>query len=164
MQRAFLFILCFSWLVVAEPRTVFVIRHAERAGGTDPAIGISRAGGCRAAKLADMLADVNVTDVYATEVARTQQTAEFVANKFRLRTKIVPAKEYDPLIQQLRAPAKGAAVVVGHSNTLPEILQRLGAGNIPPIADTQYDLLFVVTLIDAQRSSLVTLHYPGCER
>ena len=110
-----------------------------------------------------MLQDAHITGVYATEVARTQQTAEPLAKQFHIQTRIVPAKEYDQLLAQLKT-AKGNAVVVGHSNTVPEIIQRLGAGPVPAIADAQYDLLFVVTRLDAQHASVVTLHYPGCER
>jgi hypothetical protein len=51
--------------------------------------------------------------------------------------------------------------VVGHSNTLPEIISRLGAGTVQPIGDDDYDRLFVVT-VAAGKASVLTLHYAGC--
>lgn len=152
----------FCGFAAESVRTVILVRHAERAGGTDPSVGISEAGRCRAESLARMLADARVTAIYATEVKRTQQTAEPLAKKFGIQANVVPAKNTDQLVAQLRSSSNGTAVVVGHSNTVPEIIRLLGGGTVPPIADTEYDRMFVVTLLDAQHASVVTLHYPGC--
>ena len=51
-------------LIPAEPvHTVILVRHAERAGGIDPSVGISEAGRCRAKVLAGMLADAKVRGI-----------------------------------------------------------------------------------------------------
>ena len=57
--------------------------------------------------------------------------------------------------------AQGPAIV-GHSNTVPEIIAGLGAGTVPPIGDAEYDRLFVVTLVDAKSGNVVRLRYYGC--
>jgi hypothetical protein len=52
--------------------------------------------------------------------------------------------------------------VVGHSNTVPAIVGKLSGKTIPPIADNEFDRMFVVTLSNPQAATVVTLHYPGC--
>ena len=54
------------------------------------------------------------------------------------------------------------ALVVGHSNTVPEIIERLGGGTVAPMADDEYDRLFLVTLTGPGQATVVTLHYRGC--
>jgi len=145
-------------------RTIVLVRHAERAGGASPEVGISEAGQCRAGILAGMLTDAGVNRIFTSEVARTQQTAAPLAGKLKLKFEAVPAKDVDGLVEKLRSgPAGGVTLVVGHSNTLPQIVQRLGAGEVLPIADDEYDRLWVVTL-DAAGASAVTLRYKGCGR
>jgi len=153
-----------SCALAAQPaKTVILVRHAERAGGMSADVGISDTGRCRAQVLARMLADANVTRIYTTEVARTQQTAEPLAAKLHIRPEVVPAKDIEGLVAKLRAGAPDeVALVVGHSNTLPEIVKLLGGGSVPPIADSEYDRLFVVTLTHPNQATAVTLRYAGC--
>jgi phosphohistidine phosphatase SixA len=148
----------------AEPsRTIFLVRHAERTGGMAADVPLSEAGRCRANVLSRMLVDAGITAIYTTEVARTQQTAAPLADKLKLTPKVIPAKDVNGLVLQLRAgAANGAALVVGHSNTVPLIIAGLGAGTVPPIDDDSYDHLFVVTMTTPDKATVVTLHYPGC--
>ncbi|SPF52982.1 conserved exported hypothetical protein [Candidatus Sulfopaludibacter sp. SbA4] len=152
--------------LAAEPaRTVILVRHAERAGGMGPEVGLSEAGRCRAQLLAGMLADAGVSRIYTSEVARTQETADPLAKKLGLRPEVVAANDYDALLAKLRPGAPGGvALVVGHSNTVPEIVKRLGGGTVAAIADSEYDRLFVVTITGENQASVVTLHYSGCAR
>jgi phosphohistidine phosphatase SixA len=154
------------WSAVAwaQPaKTVILVRHAERAGGTSPEVGISEAGRCRAEVLAGMLTDAGVTHIFTSEVARTQQTAAPLATKLNLKPEVVPAKDTDALVAKLRSgPAGGAVLVVGHSNTVPEIIEKLGGGAVAPIGDSEYDRLFVVTLTGSSHATVVTLRYKGC--
>jgi phosphohistidine phosphatase SixA len=152
--------------LAADPaRTVILVRHAERAGGMAPEVGLSEAGRCRAQVLAAMLADAGVKRIYTSEVARTRETAEPLAKKLGLQPEVVPANDYDSLLAKLRSGApEGVTLVVGHSNTVPEIIRRLGGGTVPAIADSEYDRLFVVTLTGGNQASVVTLHFAGCGR
>jgi phosphohistidine phosphatase SixA len=159
-------VLLVAWSSVApaQPaRTVILVRHAERSGGTSPEVGISEAGRCRAEVLAGMLADAGVRHIFTSEVGRTQQTAAPLAKRLNLAPEVVPAKDVDVLVAKLRSgPAGGVALVVGHSNTVPDIIERLGGGGVAPIADSEYDRLFVVTLNGPGQATVVTLHFKGC--
>lgn len=157
-------LLPWAFVIAAEPvRTVILVRHAERAGGIDPSVGISEVGRCRAKVLAGMLADAKVQGIYTSEVERTQQTAEPLAEKLGIRPEVVPAKDIDILAAKLRAgAAEGTLLVVGHSNTVPAVVERLSGETEPPIGESEYDRLFVVTLIGPNQAKVVTLRYPGC--
>ena len=51
-------------------------------------------------------------------------------------------------------------VVVGHSNTVPLIVQTLaGVKSIPPIADDEYGTLYIVTVPRIGRANLLKLTY-----
>jgi len=166
MHRLVLPVLLAAWSSVPAPafsQSVILVRHAERAGGMSADVGISEAGRCRAEVLAKMLADAGVTRIYATEVARTQETAEPLAKEINIRSEVIPSNNIDGLVAKLRTAAPdGVALVVGHANTLPEIVKRLGGGTVPPIGDGEYGRMFIVTLSGANHATVVRLHYAGC--
>jgi phosphohistidine phosphatase SixA len=141
----------------AEP-TIFVVRHAEKAqGGDEKDPDLSDAGRARAESIAKVLKDARITAIYATEFKRTQQTAAPLARAMQLNVTIVPAKEIATLASQVKA-TDGAALVVGHSNTIPQILEALGAATAVTIADADYDNLFVVA--PGAPTKLIRLHLP----
>ena len=142
--------------VVAAP-TIFLVRHAEKAqsGDTkDP--DLSEIGRARAESLATMLKDAGITAIYATEFKRTQQTAEPFARALGLKMAIVPAKETEALVAKLKE-APGNAIIIGHSNTIPEILKALGVTTAQLVDEADYDNLFV--LVSGSPAQLLHLHY-----
>jgi len=135
-------------------QVIYVVRHAERADST-PAAGqvmtapandppLSAAGHARAARLATMLRSADIWQVLATEFQRTRQTAAPLAKALNLEVTTSPARETDALLARIRE-AKGNVLVVGHSNTVPEILKRLGIKDAIAIPESEYDNLFIVT-------------------
>src|ERR1035438_4306615 len=108
-------------------------------------------------------ADPGVKRIYPSEVARTQQPAEPLAKRLNIPWEAIPSKDIDGLLTKLRTGApSGVALVVGHSNTVPEIIRRLGGGAVPPIGDNEYDRIFVLTLTGDDQATVVTLRYAGC--
>ena len=132
--------------MAAAQSTVFLVRHAETAaagaGERDPEL--SAAGRERAERLADLLKDAGITAVCATEFRRTQATATPTARMAGVEVTVVPGAAGSASVAAwLREPRAGAALVVGHSNTLPEILRALGVPTPAAIAESEYDHLFV---------------------
>lgn len=128
----------------AEP-TIFLVRHAEKSDGTtgdpkDPEL--SQAGRARAESLAMMLKDAAITAVFVTELKRTQLTAEPLARAAKLEPIVVPAKETAAVVARLRETS-GNVLVVGHSNTIPDIITALGASQPIALEDNEYDNLFI---------------------
>jgi broad specificity phosphatase PhoE len=152
-------------LFAAEPpQPIIVVRHAERAGAMTNSAGISELGKCRAGVLAGMLADANIAHIFVSEVERTQQTAEPLAKKLNVRPEVMPAEDVESLVKRLRAgPHRGAVLVVGHSNTVPAIVGKLSGKTVPPISDTEFDRMYVLTLTGPATASVASLRYPGCD-
>jgi broad specificity phosphatase PhoE len=159
MIRSLVLLLATIAFAAESPVTVILVRHAERASTSMASdVGISEAGRCRAELLAGMLTDAGVTAIYTSEVARTKETAAPLAKKLGIAPQVVAAKETESLVSKLRAANGQTVLVVGHSNTVPEIAKLLGAKDVAPIADAEYDRMLIVT-----GGKLVTLHFPGCK-
>jgi phosphohistidine phosphatase SixA len=145
----------------AQGQTVFLVRHAERADstpGTSPVADpdLSEAGRARAESLAVALKDAKITAIYVTEFKRTQQTAAPLAKALGLTVKIVTSKSTTDLVKQLKA-GKGNALVVGHSNTVPDVIKGLGVTTLVTIGDDEFDNLFLVST--STHPSVLRLHY-----
>ena len=127
---------------VPAQKAIFLVRHAEKAKvKTDPPL--STEGAERARRLADLLRDAGITTILTTEFQRTTQTAAPLAK--RLQVDPVELSAGDPKAIAARAlEGNGATLVVGHSNTLPEILAALGVEPAISIADDEYSNLFLV--------------------
>jgi len=139
--------------------TIFRVRHAEKApaaeGDKNPPL--SPTGRARAEALAAILRDAGITAIYATEFQRTQQTAEPLARALNLSVTVVPAADTAGLVAKLK-DAHGQSLVVGHSNTIPDVLKALGAEGSYGIADDEYDNLFVWS--GGDKSQLIRLRLP----
>ena len=144
----------------AAQTTIFFVRHAERAdggaGGMSDDPSLSPAGRARAESLAAMLKDTKLTAVFSTEFKRTQETAAPTATAQHLTVTTVKADQTAALVAKLKA-AKGAMLVVGHSNTVPEVMTALGVKPAVTIGDTEFDNLFIVTT--GAKPSVVRLRY-----
>lgn len=127
---------------LVSQNAIFLVRHAEKAKVKhDPPL--SKEGAARAQRLADLLQDAGVTSILTTELQRTKQTAAPLAKK--LKVDPVELSSADPKAFAARAlQGSGATLVVGHSNTLPDILAALGVKPAIAIADDEYSNLFVV--------------------
>jgi len=150
----------FSFLVAvsiasAEP-IVVIVRHAEKADNSEDAE-LSAAGRVRAETLSRILKDANITAIFSSERKRTQQTAEPLSKSTGVAPTVVPAKDYSTLVSKLR-DTKGNALVVGHGNTIPDLMKALGIETPVQIADSDYSEIFVVTLVG--KPQLTRLHYP----
>ena len=158
MKRFTLFLLVSCLLVsaTAAQSTIFLVRHAEKSGGAGDNPDLSELGRARAESLANTLKDAGVSAIYVTDLKRTQQTAAPLAKLLNVAPTIVPAKDSAALIAKLRASTSNA-LVVGHSNTIPDIIKAFGIATPIEIADGDYDNLFVLVLDEKPR--LIRLHY-----
>jgi len=70
---------------------------------------------------------------------------------------LVPANDISVLVEKLRA-LNGNALVVGHGNTIPDLVKALGIATPVNIPDDDYTEIFVVVVGDELQ--LIRLHYP----
>lgn len=145
------------WLSSTLPAaTIIVVRHAERVSAMSADALLSPAGEERAKSLAQVLKDAAISRIYVTEVRRTQQTAAAIAAKLHLTPIVIPQSDTDGLIAQLQKLGESeTALVVGHANTVPAIVERLGAGPAPPMSDAEYDRLTVVFTSGGKARALI---------
>jgi phosphohistidine phosphatase SixA len=134
----------------------FVVRHAEKevsSAGTvmstpnDPPL--SAAGKVRAIKLREELKSQVIGYIFSTNTIRTISTAQPLKELGgATRIELYNTKDsLDYLIQKLKSIKKGNSLIVGHSNTVDDIVNKLcGEIKVPKdLPDTEYDNLYVIT-------------------
>jgi broad specificity phosphatase PhoE len=136
---------------------IFIVRHAEKASTGDKDPDLSPDGQKRAEALAGILKDSQITSVFVTEFKRTQETAAPAANAAHVTSTVVSANDIRALVEKLRA-LNGNALVIGHGNTIPDLLKALGIAAPVTIPDDDYTEIFAVVVGDTPQ--LVRLHYP----
>ncbi len=129
----------------ASQEVVFLTRHAERADQSSDSL-LSSAGKIRAKRLAEILKDSKITQIFTSEKKRTILTAAPLAALLHLQPTRVPANDIPGLVARVRAAGPhDRLLIVGHSDTVPEIMSRLG---VPPppivIGDTEFNNLFML--------------------
>jgi phosphohistidine phosphatase SixA len=149
-------LLLFLTDVGAAP-VIFIVRHAEKASSGDKDPDLSVQGQKRADALAHILQDSQIRSVFVTEFKRTQETGAPTATTAHLTPTVVPANDIGALVEKLRA-LNGNALVVGHGNTIPDLLKALGIATPISISDDDYAEIFVVLVGDTPQ--LLRLHYP----
>jgi phosphohistidine phosphatase SixA len=151
----------FCW-PYCQQTTVIVLRHAEKQNPSplpDNQVPLTAAGHARAATLAQVLAREGVTKIYVTEKLRTQQTAAPLATLLGITPQQIPAANTDELVTELRSFSnRGRVIVVGHSDTVPAIVDKLGGGTVT-IGAREFDNLFVLTLRKPSATRIIKATY-----
>ncbi|MBT9392463.1 histidine phosphatase family protein [Hymenobacter sp. NST-14] len=149
----------------ASATKVYVVRHAEKdltPGLADPPL--TPAGQQRALALNQALAPEQVAAVFSTATARTRATAAPLAARQNQPVQPYDARQLSALAARLRRDYRGRTVlVVGHSNTILETVDALGAPRpVPVIGDDTYDYLLEVSIpADSTRPATATARRYG---
>lgn len=129
--------------VQAAPATIVLVRHAEREQAPmNEDAPLTAAGKTRAGHLAAVLGRADVKAIYVTRFQRSRDTAAPLAAAAKLEP--IVESETQALIAKLKAEDAPRVLVVGHSDTVPDIIRAFG-GPAVTIADDQFDDLFVLT-------------------
>lgn len=134
----------------AEVTNYYFIRHAEkdRSNPSERNPHLMDKGLQRADNWSTILGNIHFGAVYSTDYNRTKETAEPTASKNDLEITI-----YDPRMTDLDSflnTTKGKTVlVVGHSNTIPEFVNKvIGKDKYENIDDDNNGNLYIVTIIN----------------
>jgi broad specificity phosphatase PhoE len=136
----------------SAPITVILVRHAEKAATPADDPPLTADGEARARDLLDVVRDARVGAIITTQFARTRGTARPAATALGITPEVVTAggaTHAQDVAAAIRKHAGQTVLVVGHSNTIPAIIESLGAKRPAAICDPEYDNLYVVT-IDAR--------------
>ena len=143
-------IFCFTallFLLSCKSTTYYIVRHAEKEQGTtmlsDPPL--STEGEKQAGDLQHFLQNKNIKAVYSTNYARTIATAEPTRKYFGVNLKIYDAQKPEQLVEELKKISDGNVLVVGHSNTVDDVVNGLmGESKMTDLPDTEYGNVFIV--------------------
>lgn len=132
--------LCAPFAALAHPSIIYLVRHAEKQAGDDPAL--TAPGELRATTLATLLGQARIGAIFSTETRRTRATAQPLAQRLGLTVQTYDAKQQAQTLAAKLKPLTGAVLVVGHSNTLSETVRLLGGDPGQDIADHEFDRLY----------------------
>ncbi len=159
-----LFSILFSANTVAADTMIIVVRHAEKSTDDPKDPSLSEQGNARATKLAAILKNTHLKAVYTTQYKRTQQTGLPSATQAGLQLGVRPTskentKTYtsDLLKEILKKHGGETVLIVGHSNTVPEIVKHLGNVDVTSIGENEFDRLYLITL--GKKPRLVSVTY-----
>ncbi len=142
--------------------TVILVRHGEKAAepATDPAL--TPAGATRAQQLVDAVGARQVTAVFTSMYARSVQTAEPVAMKSKVTPEVFDPRDVShvQLVMDAVNKHRGETIlIVGHSNTVPELIAALGAAKPAEICEGEYDNFYVVTMPATGAATVEAMKY-----
>ena len=138
---------------LAEPSMIYLVRHGEKAAeGKDP--DLTPQGQQRARNIATMLAKTGIAHVFSTATNRTRQTAQPLAQANSLPVQLYDPKAPQALVAKVKT-LSGPVLVVGHSNTLPDLVRLFGGQPGPDVADNEYDRLY--QLIPGPNAAVTTV-------
>ncbi len=153
-----LLICALAWYVWYSPvATVILVRHAERLNASDTT-SISEEGISRAQSLAQVGRSARISRIYVSDKLRTLQTAAPIASLLGIAPIEIRANAIKSYVDSVKAHRGEQILIVGHSDTVPLIMAKLGVVNPPTIASDEFDNLFIVTVLRF-RSTFIHLRY-----
>ena len=154
MRLFYLLIGCLFFASCSQ--TIYVVRHAEKESGIDPETmktikdpPLSLAGQERALKLKEILGGKGITHIYSTNTLRTISTAKPLKElTLGLPIEIYSAKpdSTDRFVERLRNIKKGNILIVGHSNTVDDLCNKIAGRQVIPgdLDEKEFDNLFML--------------------
>ncbi len=141
------------------PTLIVLVRHAEKEdASSDPEL--SEAGERRAEVLAGILADAGIERILSTDYLRTLQTGAPLRERLGIQGEIYDPRKLDQLVQELVASRKNT-LVIGHSNTTPQLVRLLGGEAPEALDEDDYDRLYLVYLERGSAHQPLQLHGGG---
>ncbi|WP_421973219.1 SixA phosphatase family protein [Pseudoalteromonas sp. SSM20] len=139
LLTAILFLLL-SNTVFATPDTFILLRHAEKKEGPNPSL--TEAGQARAERLVTLLKDYDIKHIFSSNYNRTLETAKPLSDKLGITVTHYNPRQLSALAAQL-STLKGNIVIVGHSNTTPEMVKLLSGQDVG-VSESEFHKVFVV--------------------
>ncbi|HXP64338.1 MAG TPA: histidine phosphatase family protein [Steroidobacteraceae bacterium] len=158
-------LLCVWVWFTANSTTVIVIRHAEKETATAVDPPLSPAGEARAELLARMFGDTHgvgrLDGIYVSDTLRSRSTAAPLAARLGISVTVAPNNDSKRLANRVLSENSGKRVmIVGHTNTVPELVAALsGRGDIPGMDEKDYGVMYIVTVPRIGRANVLRLNY-----
>jgi broad specificity phosphatase PhoE len=152
-------------------KTVFLVRHAERADEPRQDPPLTEKGVARSEALARLLSTADIKAIYTSQFARTKLTAEPLAKQLGVTATAISLKtspsnpraiaeeSTKEIVDKIMSQQGGSVLVVGHSNSIPDVIKMLGGNDVPTIDEKKFDDLFVVTVYATGKAKVTHLKY-----
>jgi len=129
------------------PKTIYIVRHAEKMLVEDSDPELAQVGILRSTKLAQILADKAIKHVFATDYKRTKNTALPCADQAGVKIEIYDPEDQEAFAEKLKQ-LEGNILVVGHSNTATRLVNILVAKGeaFPDLKDMEYENIYIIDL------------------
>lgn len=141
----------------------YCVRHAEKMKSEGDNPGLTPEGEARAERLGVILANENLDKAFSTNYKRTILTAEAVRKK---AAKAPPGETYPPAMQDawldetLRQGMGKRYLVVGHQNTIPQLLNRLkGTNEFQNIPDDEHGRFYIAVTKGIGQTEVLEFRY-----
>lgn len=127
---------------------IYVMRHLNTPAG-EPDPDLLPEGRAAAVALADLMETDQFQGarrpvaIYVSDYKRTRQTAAPTAARLALNVTIYDPRDTAALLARVRAEP-GPVLIVGHSNTVPDIIAALGGTRPAPLVHEDFGDLWVV--------------------
>ncbi|MCE8548527.1 histidine phosphatase family protein [Ruegeria pomeroyi] len=153
-------LLALTGLPAAAQEAVYLIRHAEKElSGADPAL--TPEGRQRALAWAEMLRHAGLDAIITSDALRTRQTGGIIADALGLEAAAFPREDIAGLLDVLEFDHEADTVlIVGHAETIPRILAKLGLSDDVSIDQSAFANLFVVLRPASDDPVLLHLRMP----
>ena len=155
-----------AWFFESQATTtVIFVRHAEKDLTQLDNPGLSDQGRVRVAELTRQLIDADVVAgidaIYSTSYRRNTETVQPLAKILNLEINYYNPTENEEVLENILDNYKGKIIlVVAHSNTVPILIADLGASkNVPPIAEHEYDNIYIVSIPWFGKTKTIRLRY-----
>jgi broad specificity phosphatase PhoE len=113
----------------------YVMRHLQKAAGQDP--GLTEEGRANAERLAALLAGDPPAAIYVSTTRRARETAAPLAARLGLMMRDYDPSDTPALIEAV-TQEPGTVLIVGHSNTVPDIVERLGGARPADLGENDF--------------------------
>lgn len=115
---------------------IYVMRHLDTPEGV-PNAQLTEEGRARAVRLAEWLKRDPPRTILVSDTDRARDTAAPTAERYKAAVLTYDNRDTPALVAQVLA-AKGTVLVVGHSNTVPDIVAQLGGPRPAPLVHKDF--------------------------
>lgn len=161
LRNLFLITVIFNFLIPIESSaTIFIVaRHAEKEeNGNNPAL--TPKGQMRARLIPQILAAEGLDFIFSTSFRRTMETAFPSQKAFGIPIQIYnQTVALTTMLQTKQEFVDKKILIIGHSNTVPEIITQLGGPNNIDIGHEDYSNLFFIHYQENQKTNFLHLKF-----
>lgn len=158
-----------------KPTIVYLVRHAERADEPRQDPPLNEKGVLRSQDLARVLVSANIKTIITSQYLRTRQTAEPLAKQANIpmtpvslsvstsNPRMITNQSTAEVASKILERPGESVLVVGHTNSIPDVIKMLGGDVTPVMDEKKFDDLFVVTIYAKGKAKVAHMKYGSPE-